>query len=375
MKKKLSLILLLPAVLLLSGCRSLLIPMDTPISTNAGSIWKIDQQEDFVQVTSIRKLGTGTIDYVSKNNNLFLVSDMNSAPPITYNINSYDPSTNVKKSLVSSDKEQYSAVLSNDNSGLFYVAKGPANGKSEENYQLFWTSLDRTMTKTLSSADESIAQYICLSDQENSVFFVDGSGNIVLCDSDGNKTYFQLPYYYKIKEIYYSQKEDGLYFLGNSNTSDENTHLYFASLKDKQLVDTKTYSISCSSIAHNVMYFDVSEDESEIAFVQKFNHSQRLVTKKYNSSQLHVIDKNDNYSAVYSKDNRYLIEVKMQYRFNQTYYSVWILDQETKRAQQLSSSLKIPIAVFTSNEENTIYFSSESVNNYNNNIYQIKYDL
>mgnify|MGYP000981592028 FL=1 len=92
--------------------------------------------------------------------------------------------------------------------------------------------------------------------------------------------------------------------------------------------------------------------------------------------------KKDNYnSIIYAQDNSHIIVTKSDNNGEQDQQSIWIINQDKKTQQQLTSPMLISSPIIPSKDKNSLYFSvqknnsTSSLNLYDQIIYQITYSF
>lgn len=361
------------------GCQSILISQNEPITVQSSFFDPDDVQNgEQLSIDSISKLGHGIVQDISTQNNALLITDTTKAPPITYNVNLLNLSDNALSSFVNSDKQQNNAIFDSDNNGVFYIEKN-ASDSTATNSQLVWTSIDRTVTKTISNPNENVQNTLCLANNQT-VLYLNIDNEIIQKDLAGHQKKYQTQNHYFIDKMRYQSGSNTLYFLGKKDVDDEFDNLYSATLEtNEQGQDTNM--LKTKQIAQDVIDFDINDKNTQIAYIEKFNNSHQIVSINLSNMQKRNIKKDNYNSIIYAQDNSHIIVTKSDNNGEQDQQSIWIINQDKKTQQQLTSPMLISSPIIPSKDKNSLYFSvqknnsTSSLNLYDQIIYQITYSF
>ena len=107
-------------------------------------------------------------------------------------------------SFVNSEKHQLSAKFDEYARGVFYVEKGLDTG-NEKSSNSYLTSIDKSVTKTISSPEENVNSNICIVD-DSSVIYSNTSNQIVMANSDGDRRIYHTVRGIPVQDIQYYPK-------------------------------------------------------------------------------------------------------------------------------------------------------------------------
>ncbi|MDD3995956.1 MAG: hypothetical protein PHC42_04615, partial [Bacilli bacterium] len=130
-----------------------------------------------------------------------------------------------------------------------------------------------------------------------------------------------------------------------------------------------------------VIDFDINDKNTQIAYIEKFNDSHQIVSVNLSNMQKRNIKKDNYNSIIYTQDNSHLIVTKSDNSGEQDQQSIWIINQDKKTQQQLTSPMLISSPIIPSKDKNSLYFSvqknnsTSSPNLYDQIIYQITYSF
>ena len=367
------------SALLLSGCTSILIPQNTPLSINPFFFQSENNDHYDVKSTAMTDMGDGTLYDVSESGNMLLLFETTKVPPISNNINLLKTETKTVSSFISSDKRLTNALFDKNNDGVFYTEKG-AETSTGGSIQLFWTSADRRTTKSISEPSEKIQSPLCLI-EKNTILYVNKDNAIIEKNIDGKSKTYQTPNHLFIDKMLYDSERKDLIFLGKRTEDEEQADLYKVSITEDEKDNDGNLILTPKCIARNVFDFSLSSDNKHIAYISTFSKDRRISIYDNETNRIKNIAKGTYDTTTYTADNHHVVATKHSESGNQNYQSLWILSDDGETTTQLTAPILIMSEVIASQTDNTIYFSSNNENEQttadisSQNIYCIKFDL
>ncbi len=350
----------LMSVFLLSGCTSILIPQNTPLSLNPFEAQGDNHQDSDIKSNTMTNIGDGTLYDISESGNALLINETTKVPPFSNNINMLKPETKTVSSFISSDKRLTNALFDKENSGIFYTERSAdtANGGST---QLFWTSADRRTTKSMSQPAEKIQAPLCLKKQ-NTILYINKDNAVIEKNTNGKSKTYQTPNHLFIDKMLYDTTRQELIFLGKRTEDAEQADLYKASMKDNETDNEGNIILTPKCIARNVFDFSLSSDNKHIGYISVFNKDRRLSIYDNETNRIKNIAEDTYDTVTYTADNHHIVVTKHSVFGNQNYQSLWLLSDDGKSISQLTAPILIMSKVIASPTENAIYFSSNKDN-------------
>jgi len=351
MKSKMILTLsVLLALVALTGCDSVFIPSNSPITVQSNSLY--NDKEESININSVGKIGHGTIQDWSADNNSLLITSTTKAPPLTYNIELLNLSDKALNSFINSDKQQLSAIFEEKGNGVFYVEKATNSDTS----QLEWTSPDRATTKTISTANENVQTPLCQAGV-NAVLYTNGDNDIIRVSQDGSRIVYHSANGYSISKMTYEADTQTLYFLGRRDSADEYADLYSASLKPDGITNG---TLETQLIAKNVVDFSLQSDHSRLAYIMKFDDARKIVVLDLTTRQTRSLAFGDYNALSYTPDGSHLVVTKITNTDEQDFQSIWIVNTQNKEQTQLTSPMIITSPIIIPKDQNTLFFSVQT---------------
>lgn len=352
--KWIALLLFLTLPFFLGGCRSFLVPQDKPLALNNTLLQQKNPQSK-MEILSFENIGTGTVQDISYDGSTLLLLNTTEAPPITYNINLLRVSENENQltSFVNSEKHQLSAKFDEYAKGVFYVEKGMDTGNEKSSNQLIWTSIDKSVTKTISSPEENVNSNICIVD-DSSVIYSNSNNQIVMATSEGDRRIYHTVRSIPVHDIQYYPKNNAVIFTGTDPTDDQKTNLYLSEIKDG------SDELSSTLIDENVINFDINRQNGSIIYTQNYGDSNRIMSYSISKgAQPSVVSEGNFTSAAYTPNGEKILYTQFSSINTKTSQSIWIMDANGKNKLQISAPLTLTSAIIAHPYKSTIYFSIE----------------
>lgn len=346
------LLLLLP--FFLSGCRSFLIPQDKPLALNNALLQQKNPQSK-MEILSFESIGTGIVQDISYDGSTLLLLNTTEAPPITYNINLLKVSENENQltSFVNSEKHQLSAKFDEYAKGVFYVEKGLDTAGEKSSNQLIWTSIDKSVTKTISSPEENVNANICIVD-DSSVLYSNSNNQIVMATADGERSAYHTARSLPVHDLQYYPKNKAIIFTGTDPTDDQKTNLYLSEIKEG------SDELSSTLIDENVINFDINRQNGSVIYTQSYGDSNRIMSYSISKGvQSSVVSEGNFTSAVYTPNGEKILYTQFSSINTKSSQSIWIMDADGKNKLQVSAPLTLTSAIVAHPYKSTIYFSIE----------------
>lgn len=348
------LFLLLLFPFFLSGCRSFLIPQDKPLALNNALLQQKNPQSK-MEILSFESIGTGIVQDISYDGSTLLLLNTTEAPPITYNINLLKVSENENQltSFVNSEKHQLSAKFDEYAKGVFYVEKGLDTAGEKSSNQLIWTSIDKSVTKTISSPEENVNANICIVD-DSSVLYSNSNNQIVMATADGERSAYHTVRSLPVHDLQYYPKNKAIIFTGTDPTDDQKTNLYLSEIKEG------SDELSSTLIDENVINFDINRQNGSVIYTQSYGDSNRIMSYSISKGvQPSVVSEGNFTSAVYTPNGEKILYTQFSSINTKSSQSIWIMDADGKNKLQVSAPLTLTSAIVAHPYKSTIYFSIE----------------
>lgn len=353
-KKYFQLGLILLMTLLLSGCRSFLIPQDEPLVLNNSLMFQKSPQSK-MEILSFKSIGTGVVQDISYDGSMLLLLNTTEAPPITYNINllKITEHANQLTSFVNSDKHQISARFGEYASGVFYIERGNTQSDEKPTNQLLWTSVDKSTTKTISSPDENITSNISIVDDEH-VLYTNASNQIILTNTTGDRKVYTTSRNFTISNIVYYKPKQTLFFIATDPLNPQKSNLYQTEIKED------TNALNSSLVDENIINFSLNRQSGDLIYTQSYGDTRRIMTCSASQSTQPTMLSEGNYtSAVYTPNGDKILYSQFSSMNTKSSQSIFIMDANGKNKLQISAPLTITSPIVAHPYKSTVYFSVE----------------
>ncbi len=310
---------------LFSGCQSLLIPYDSPISLTEDRI----QKNDTATIVNLTEIGIGVIQDITTTGDYLLIASKSMTPPITFNLDLYktEESKPALVSFINSDKQQTNAIFDAENKGVYYLQKNESSESGGLFTQLMWSSLDRTVTKILSAANENVTSALYALDA-NSVMYINHKNELIMTNVAGERHVYSIESSFHPDTLTYVEATKTIYFLG---TVDDDTAL--------ENLYSLTLTSDCSKLmpellAKNVISFAVKADHTAITYIQEKEKNRLLVRYDIKKKSKREISQGGYASLCYTADQGHLIVSEYTSDSKRETQSLWIMDDDGKTKQQ-----------------------------------------
>lgn len=353
LKSKIILVILLIAILA-SGCTPLFVKEDEPViitedTTNSNSEYTTQYDTELdVSIDDINSNVTSGIAWdISTDGNTLLVSDYAESLFVSdtspqneqfLNMGIYDFSTDQFNPLQRSNKNQTSGFFGNAKEGYIYLENMESDTTVDPRYRLVWSDLAGSVTKSISSSDESVSKsYSVVSDdlliygnQRGEITLVNTDS--ILTDEDISARSYQLSQRLAISQIDFWEEENMAVF-GALDSENGTYNLYLVSLT-KQDPDPIL-------IQQNITHFELSQEEGKILYsVQGEREMERLVLYDLQDASHKVLE--NGYLGLFAfspSGDKIIYSAHTNSTSNSQ--NLWIMDTETSEAIQMASNLNI----------------------------------
>jgi dipeptidyl aminopeptidase/acylaminoacyl peptidase len=372
-KKRLLTLLLMALIVFLPGCRSFLIPQDSPIIVN-------DEGTGTVNVKQLKSLGSGIIRDISPKGDYLLVSDTSSTPPITFNLELYKatPTGWTVVNFQNSDKQQTGPVFDNTLTGVYYGEKSTGSTSDTAVSQVVWTSLDRTSTKVLSQTDENLATPLCRFGN-NGILYANDQSELVAIASGSERRVYTMASGYTMTATRYNTANNTLYFIGEQKDS-ASANLYALALTGEGS------KLKPALIAEDVTHFSISPDGSQLIYIQQSGGGHAIFNYQIAKKKTSLVSNSGDYTqAIFNNDASRIIASQYATTHENRLETIWIMDADGQNRLQMTSPHQIASDLFLAPSGNTLYFSVEEelnnaassleTTNFSNTVYQLDFTV
>lgn len=357
MRSRIFILLTILSLFTFSGCRSFFIAQDKPILMEARYRQNQSRQEK-VKINAYQSIGRGVVQDISDDGSSLLLLNTSAAPPINYSMEmvQIDDGSNRMISLVTSEKRQLRMHFDNALKGVFYTVENEFAGKSGKFYnQLSWTSIDKSATRMISDAEESVnSQFFTYDNQK--VVYTNEKNEIIFADAEGNRQVYHLEGNLTLgSTIAFLPEKNIIIFMGTDIDKEPQANLYSATVNDN------SNTLSPKTIDKNILNFDFNPETGEIIYIKFYNSTRQMISANANDDQNNkkIISTGDFTSAVFSSVNDKIIYTQYSPQGLRSNQSIWIMDKNAQNKIQLTSPLSLSSTIIVPPKETALYFSVE----------------
>lgn len=335
-------LLLLPILLLLTGCTGVLLPTNDVDTKKAPG--------ESVEITGFQFVSAGTVEDLTKNGKAILSVTQNKDNLGESTIDIYDMETKSLVNMARTTEEVKSARFTKK--GLYYLKSFDKSSGKEDLGKLIWVSLDKTEERTITDGDKSCSGAFSVWGDDN-VVFVEGDSTITFSSPEKTFRSITVTEDLDIKKIRYSPSTDMVYFTARADGEDE------TSLYAMEAATAGREALTC--LAKNVLDFDYSEAKKEIAFIRDTGNTKGLFTQSTDKRVVRPVNRKngDFQKCSFTKDGQALIFVLAQAE-DTSCSTVWIWEEDQGRLAQLTAPMEIASRVVSRGFESPIFFSTTS---------------
>ena len=338
------LILCCSIAILLTGCTSVFIHKNEPMVVD-------DVQDTLGTVVSYGLLTTGIVQDISSDGNQLLL--LSGSP---YNNISLLNLTDSGKlvSLINSDKTEENAVFSMDKKNIFYIESTEKDTENSNQYQLFSSTVDKSSVVAISASNENINPIFCLNG--NSVIYSYDQTLVFADPLSEEQTKYTLDKNYAIHHLLYDSKTQILFFLANNTTEESSMNNLYAINFENQ---SSSKTIVPVLLADNIVDF---EYQGSLYYIQNRNNSRAIMKAELSGTKIsatHELYTGNLSTLKATNDSNILLFTKYIDQNNQSLRSIWVLNVQTEKAQQLTSPQILDSEIIVNPNQNIFYFSVE----------------
>jgi len=367
--KLLSLTLLIS--FLISGCSSILFLKNTP------TIVRDEPQTQRATLLDYQYLTAGVVQSYDPNTQTMFLIDRSSAAPASNAINTFDQSAENKLSnLILSDKIHHMVRYDESKEGIYYLQQDSAtNGNLDTgigNQQLMWTSLDKSITETISNPNFSVTSPFCFFD-DNSVLYANSKNEIIVTNHNQYRKVYKNVENHQISQLAYDPDLNTMIYIGQT-PKDEEKRLYMVEMEEENLKPTLLDS--------DVPYFDYNRHTGTLVYIQETNTDNKLYTYNLRDPQPPLILYNGNIRRVFiAPDDSGIFFTRGTNPTDKPLEAIYYSDLQGKTVEQITSPLNLASPIIIEPKSQALYFSVESsqsteaIGDKMNDVYVLHYRL
>lgn len=341
--------LLILLTLLLSGCSSILFLKDRPMPM------RDENSIPTAEILEYQYLTAGVVQGYDPQKQTLLLMDRSSAAPASNAINIFDQNAENKLSnLILSDKIHHMVRFDENKEGIYYLQQESApTGNLDTgigNQQLMWTSLDKSITETISHPDYSVTSPFCFV-HDDSVLYANSKNEIIVTDHNQRREVYKNVENHQISQLAYDPELNKLIYIGQT-PKDEKKRLYMVDMSEENLKPTLLDS--------NVAYFDYNRHTGTLAFIQETNTDNKLYTYNLRDPQPPVILYSGNIKRVFiAPDDSGVFFTRGSKPTEQPLEAIYYTDLLGKNIVQITAPLKLVSNIMIEPNSQNLYFSIE----------------
>ena len=334
-------------VLLSSGCENIFIPVNRPVVIREGvsSALQSDQQ---ISIQSYNVLASGMVQDISNSGSNIIILNAGA----TNTIDLLNTDTQQLSSFINSDKKELSARYDAHDAGIYYIEKVVDPASVNVNSQLLWTDTNKNITRIISTPEENVNQFFAIN-QSGQVVYVNNSNELILADSEGNRTVYTPIRDYSILSVGYLEDEQGFVFMAYDPAKEEKTNLYYAQIKGG------SQELSPDLVVENVLSFETNHAANQVVFIKNSGESQSIGTWKTTDTKTTTIANGNFGTASFTPDGERIFYSQYSANVDSQTQSIWIMDKNGAHPLQVTAPLHLNSKLICHPHKPVLYFSVE----------------